>query len=206
MKANSSLEVSDGAINAFWQWFSNHHSDIEARLDRSDTDDLTGQINAQVNALSPQLAWEIGPGLVAPYMLVFPAEGDAARKAVVEKIMEAAPRLEGWEFHTSRPTRTFQPEVQLPGRGLSFRTTGWHFELKPSATSDRLELRIFDDELARVDEKTALTVVFILLDAVLGEDIVERWIGNIRVLSGSSRGDILPMPAIADRLARLIPR
>jgi len=78
--------------------------------------------------------------------------------------------------------------------------------LKPSATSDRLELRIFDDELVRVDEKTALTAVFILLDAVLGEDIVERWIGSIRILSGSSRRDILPMPAIAERLAQLVPR
>jgi len=202
----SSLRVSDGAISVFWQWFSNHRSDIEAKLDQNDTDDLASQINAQVNALSPQLAWEIGPGLVAPYMLVFPAEGDAARKAVVAKVMEAAPQLEGWEFHTSRPTRSFQPEVQLPDHGLSFRTTGWRFELKPSATSDRLELRIFDDVLARVDEKTALTAVFILLDAVLGEDIVERWIGNIKILSGSSVRDTLPMPAIAERLAQLVPR
>jgi len=78
-------------------------------------------------------------------------------------VCNTTPRIEQWEFHTSRPTRPFQPEVQLPDRGVSFRTSAWLFTLKPS-TSDRFELQIFDDSLASFDEKTALTAVFILLD------------------------------------------
>jgi hypothetical protein len=35
----------------------------------------------------------------------------------------------------------------------------WLFTLKPSRTSDRFELQIFDDSLASFDEKTALTAV-----------------------------------------------
>ena len=139
-------------------------------------------------------------------MLVFPAEGDGARKAVIEKIMRAAPRIEGWEFHASRPARRFQAEVELPDRGLSLQASGWRFALRPSATSDRFDLQIFDDTLSSFDETTALKAVFILLDAVLGEDVVERWIGNIKVLSDSGRREDLPMPAIAERLAELVPR
>jgi hypothetical protein len=82
----------------------------------------------------------------------------------------------------------------------------WHFRLRPSATSDRFDLQIFDDKLASFDEKTALTAVFILLDAVLGEDMVERWIGNINILPAAASREDLPMPAIAERLAELIPR
>jgi hypothetical protein len=198
-------DISDDAISSFWCWFSEHHHDVEAMLDRDETTELSRQINTRINLLSPELAWEIGPGLVEPYMFVFPTAGDSERKAVVGRIMEKAPRIEQWEFHTSRPTRPFQPEVQLPDRGVSFRTSAWLFTLKPSRTSDRFELQIFDDSLASFDEKTALTAVFILLDAVLGEDIVERWIGNIRVLPSSAGPDGLPMPTIAERLAELVP-
>jgi len=78
--------------------------------------------------------------------------------------------------------------------------------LKPSPQSDRFELQIFDDRLGSVEEKTALTAVFILLDAVLGEDMVERWIGNIKVLPASSSRVSLPMPMIAERLAEVVPQ
>jgi|SRR5579862_1172577 len=202
----SSLTFSDEAISAFWRWFSERHRDVEAMLDRDETAELSRQINIQIDLLSPQLAWEIGPGLVEPYMFVFPTAGDSERKAAVGRIMEKAPRIERWEFHASRPARPFQPEVQLPDRDLSFRTSDWHFTLKPSSTSDRFELNIFDDELASFDEKTALTAVFILLDAVLGEDMVERWIGNIKVLPASARREDFPMPVIAERVAELVPR
>jgi hypothetical protein len=206
MKANSSLVLSDEAINAFWRWFSDHHHDVEAMLDRDDTVELSFQINAQIDLLSSRLAWEIGPGLVEPYMFVFPTAGDSERKMAVSRIMEKAPWIERWEFHASRPTRPFQPEIQLPDRGLSLRTSDWRFALKPSATSDRFDLQIYDDKLVSFDEKTALTAAFILLDAVLGEDIVERWIGNMKILPACANRENLPMPAIADRLAELIPR
>jgi len=206
MKINSSLILSEEAINAFWRWFSDHHRDVEAMLDRDDTAELSRQINAQIDHLSSQLAWEIGPGLVEPYMFVFPTAGDSERKAAVGRIMEKAPKIERWEFHASRPTRPFQREVQLPDRGLSFQTSDWRFALKPSPQSDRFELQIFDDRLGSVEEKTALTAVFILLDAVLGEDMVERWIGNIKVLPASSSRVSLPMPMIAERLAEVVPQ
>ncbi len=206
MRTNNSLVLSDEAINAFWRWFSDHHRDVEAMLDRDDTAELSRQINAQIDRLSSQLAWEIGPGLVEPYMLVFPTVGSSERKVAVGRIMKKAPRIEKWEFHAARPMRPFQPEVQLPDRDLSFRSSDWRFALKPSSTSDRLDLQIFDNALASVDEKTGLTAIFILLDAVLGEDIVERWIGNIKVLPMSARSGDLPMHIIAERLAELVPK
>ncbi len=206
MKANHRVMGSDEAIVAFWHWFSEHHGDVEAMLDRDDTEELSRQVNAQIDKLSSQQAWEIGPGLVEPYMFVFPTGGDVEAKAAVSKIMEKAPRIAGWEFHASRPTRKFQPEIQLPNRGISFRTLDWRYALRPSSTSDRFDLHIFDDKLANFDEKTALTAVFILLDAVLGEDVVERWIGGIKILPASSRREDLPMTTVAERLAELIPR
>jgi hypothetical protein len=206
METNSNLVLSDEAISTFWRWFSDNHHDVEALLDSDDTAELSLQINAQINLLSSQLAWEIGPGLVKPYMLVFPTAGDRERKMAVGRIMEKAPWIERWEFHASRPTRPFQPEIQLPDRGLSLRTSDWHFAVRPSATSDRFDLQIYDDKLASFDERTALSAAFILLDAVLGEDIVERWIGNMKVLPACISRETLPMPAIADRLAELIPR
>ncbi len=172
-----------------------------------ETGELSRQINAQINLLSPKLAWEVGPGQVARFMLAFPSEGDSERKAVIDRIMLSAPRIDGWEFHTSRPPRAFQQEVRLPELGLRFETSGWRFTLDPSSTSDKFDLKIFDKRLATFDDKTSLTAVFILLDAVLGEDVVERWIGGIQVLPGrGERIDALPMSAISERIGELVPR
>jgi hypothetical protein len=127
MKTNSSLVLSDEAISAFWLWFSNHHCDVEAMLDRDDTAELSRQVSAQIDRLSSQLAWEIGPGLVEPYMFVFPTAGDSERKVAVGRIMEKAPRIERWEFHASRPTRPFQPEGTATGSGSEYSNLGLAF-------------------------------------------------------------------------------
>lgn len=205
MKTHSSFVLSDEQITTFWRWFSDHHSDVEAMLDRNATEELSRLINAQIDRLSSQVAWEIGPGLIQPYMFVFPTAGDKERKIAVNKILDRALKIESWEFHSSSPARPFQPEIQLPDRELTFRTVDWHFTLKPSTTSDRFDLQVFDDKLAKFDEKTALTAVFIFLDSVLGEDMVERWIAGIKVLPALSGGENLPMPALAERLCELIP-
>jgi hypothetical protein len=204
MRKSDSSEFDD-AIRDFWNWFSTNQNDIQFQLDNNNTESLVRDMNARVNAISPILAWEVGPGIVAPYMLVFPTEGDANRRPMIERILGLAPRLAAWEFHTSRPSRRFLREVHLPDKGMKFDTAGWRFELTQEVSSDRLKLDIFDDELSGIDRKIALTAVFILLDAVLGEDVVERWIGDINISSSSGRVGVLPMPLIADRVAELVP-
>ena len=96
MKTNAELDLGDEAISAFWRWFSDHHRDIAAMLDRDDTAELTRRINTQIDKLSSEIAWEIGPGLVKPYMLVFPTAGGNESKTAVSRIMEKAPAIEGW--------------------------------------------------------------------------------------------------------------
>lgn len=199
------VDLEDEAIRTFWRWFLDHHLDIEAMLDRDDTDDeliLIQKINAQIKALSPKIAWEIGPGIVKPYMLVFPTSGGDESKTAVSRIMEEAPTIEGWEYHCSLPARPFPPEIQLLERGVTIRTSDWRFLLERSPGSDRFDLQVMSDELASFDERTALTAVFILLDTVLGEAMVERWIGDIRVSMESQKGQ--PMLEIAGRLAELV--
>ena len=62
-------------------------------------------------------------------------------------------------------------------------------------------MQVLSDRLASFEERTALTAVFILLDAVLGEAMVERWIGNIRVFKADQKG--WPIAEIGDKLAEL---
>ena len=201
MKTNRSLGLADEAISVFWRWFSDHHRNIEAALDRDNTAELTRQMNAQIDKLSSEIAWEIGPGLVKPYMLVFPTAGGDESKVAVGELVKATD--EGWEFHAARPTRPFPPEIQLPEHGLAIQTIAWQFVLEPAANSDRFNLHVLNDKLAGLDERTALSAVFILLDTVLGEDMVERWIGDVRVLKASGRRDGLPMPEISNQDCRV---
>jgi hypothetical protein len=135
-------------------------------------------------------------------MLVFPTAGGNESKTAVSRIMENAPTIEGWEFHTARPVRPFPPEISLPQQGLRIQTLEWRFLLKRSPESDRFDLQVLSDRLASFEERTALTAVFILLDAVLGEAMVERWIRDIRVSKASQEG--WPIAEIGDRLAELV--
>jgi len=98
------------------------------------------------------------------------------------KIISLAVNSPHWEFYPARQPREVPPQVELISKQLSFRTANWHFHAVPDRKTNRVDLFVINHQLAQVAENDALSAVFLFLDAALGEDLVEEWIGNIEIL------------------------
>jgi hypothetical protein len=75
---------------------------------------------------------KIGPASTGAYRLVLPTEGDSDRRAVIEKILQSVPHLEGWrkgspaagirvlQRFESPAVRPARPDFRQPQRGCGY--------------------------------------------------------------------------------------
>jgi hypothetical protein len=132
--------------------------------------------------------WEFGPAVeVAGHRLVITAESAHELRPLVRTILARAPSLEGWEFYEYRlaeglelARRTVEGRTGLDVKDFTFRAT----------LGDRRLVDLTFSSPAIVDprDSTALGAAFIVTEALLGENFLNTWIGEIS-LSASSGGD-----------------
>jgi hypothetical protein len=170
-------------INEFWKWFAANNKMLMVLYKSERFEQLGQHLNYQLDKIKPQLAWEIGPGKSEHNLLTISAEGNPRLRKIADLMIRLAPRLKGWEFHSSKPARSPAAIVRLPESGESFETSKWEFVPLERAECGRLDLIVVDNLLAQSERETALTAVSIYLDELLGEDIVEKWIGGFEVKS-----------------------
>lgn len=181
--ASSNRETQVEAIRGFWSWFASNAQKLRTLHANRDFATLAREVNRELDKIEPQLAWEIGPGKNQPNLLTISAEGNAELRPLAETMIELAPNLTGWEFHSARPARPAPVMVRLPASGVAFDTSDWEFIPVEQPASGRLDLVVVDDQLARSDREPALRAVSIYLDEVLGEEAVETWIGQFELQS-----------------------
>jgi len=190
---------SDGAIQLFWSWF-NEQSKFLASLHASGaTNQLAALVNQQLDKIDPALAWEIGPGKEVENSFTISSEGNRSLRRLVERMIEAAPKLKDWELYTARQPREAPSTIRLPDRDLELATQNWDFTPIERASEGRIDLIVISGDLASVERGAALRAVFIYLDQVLGEDTVEEWLGGIEVKADLPPGKKkYPLKEIAD--------
>lgn len=174
--------ISSLEIKRFWQWFATEASRLNETYERKDFEKLTTAINNQLDLLSPDLAWEMGPGKEGGNVsFTISGEGDPALRAYAENLIASSPQIPGWEFYSARQARPAPAAIQLPERGLRVPTANWRFIAEKDLGIERIHLVILDDLLSSIGREPALRAVSLFLDSFLGEDQVERWIGKIDV-------------------------
>lgn len=168
-------------ITGFWQWWA---ADGKARFSAAAS---TGQwhnvpdaMTKQLATIHPDLAWDTGPGRVSRHLLDVSSEGDAALRRIAEQWLRAAPASdESWEYAAAR-----QPQADALGNVLNLNGRQLHlgevrFELKPDYERECLDIEVFHPHFAGMPDDEPLRVSFLVLDWILGEDGVERWVGSI---------------------------
>jgi len=190
------------SVRTFWQWFGENADLLKTLYSGEQYGRLAEQVNRALDRVNPGLAWEVGAGQTKPYLLTISAEGNPELRDIAELMVQQAPPLEEWEFHSSRPASLAPKRVQLQERSESFDTSSWSFVPVERPEQGRLDLVIVDDELAASDRESAMKAVSIYLDQILGEDAVESWIGRFSLESrGAAHGKkILKLEELPDYL------
>ncbi len=179
--ATPTAAANDPAIAAFWQWWQTAAPRVAQAIDARRSADLVAEINSQVDKVHPDLAWELGPGMTAKNSLTLSAEGDPELRVVAERWLTAAPPADAnWQYFAARQAQplgrlTLQmDEVDLPPNGFAIAAI---FD----DSHGLVHLKAYHPNLHLVSEKHRLHAVFLLLDGLLGEDNVERWLGGVEI-------------------------
>jgi hypothetical protein len=183
-------------ITEFWNWFRKKRAALEKMLDAGDVSSLAKEMNPHVRSLHDGLRWEIGAGKQKNYALAITCGGDRELRAETNRIVELAPSEPDWEFYPSRQPHSVPPTVELVNKGINVSTRGWKFSPKENLDAKRVDITVIDKQLSQMSKNDALTAVFIFLDASLGEDPVEEWIGDIQV--SSEEGDLTPIHKMSE--------
>ncbi len=166
-------------IDRWWREFSAKTSDLNELFTRKQEWDLPGWMHEHLNAISPELMWEFGPGLGRGRRLVITPESNRELRPIVQTILDRAPKIDGWTFLGFRPSESLTAAVfTVKGRmncdisSVRFLAKAGHF--------NRVDLQFLWPRKS-FDKDDAFHAAFIAAETLLGEEALDKRIGAIEV-------------------------
>jgi hypothetical protein len=189
------------AIDAWWRSFAERAEAIEQFLAGIASWDLAAWMRAGLDPVDRRLMWEFGPAVSgAGHRLVITPEADHWLRPLVGTLLERAPRHEGWEFYAYRLPDP--PELAL--EAVKSRTGSDVSQAQTCAAIEggKVQLTFCLPECEGPLDAKARSAAFVAAEALLGEERLDQWIGEIHVAPLPRRG----LLAALRRDARLDPR
>jgi hypothetical protein len=194
-------------LDAFWTWWRTAAPRIAAAFDARDGRAIAGELGDRIAAIDPRLAWETGPGLEgARHHLALSSEGDPTLRVLVERWLSRAPPPDAaWEYYPARQAPPDDARFSMSldaGANTVVDFADVRVGLETDPAREVVDVTIHHPALGGLEEQEQLRVAFLVLDNVVGEDGVERWLRRIRP-SVEPIPDGKPLRALAEAVAAL---
>jgi hypothetical protein len=166
-------------IRAFWEWWqSARHRLLDGiEVQRHFAPELIQDISEHVAAIG-DLDWELGQGTTSRHAFFLSGKGDPELRIVTERWRRMAPAPDAeWSYFPARQARPATLELEFAGAVLKADDLRATFEV--DETHRRIHGRYWHPAFTGMEDRASGTALFLLLDGVLGEDGVERWLGVI---------------------------
>jgi hypothetical protein len=182
-----------GAIDAWWRAFQGKTTDLAALFQRQSEWDLVRWMHDYLGAVHPRIMWEYGPAKTQDgHRLVITPEAERWLRPVVRSLLERAPKIAGWEFYPYRlPEDVPHTILAVEGR-VGVNITG-AVVAASRAPARKIDLW-FDFPQQRFDEQTARNAAFIAAETLMGEYVLDTWIGGISLISDDPEARLRPLP------------
>jgi hypothetical protein len=132
----------------------------------------------RVEAMHPDLAWELAPGGHAEHLLIVTAAGIPEPRRIAERWYQQSPVVDGvWEYHPARQASPSSLMAVLEFGGHKLNLAELRFDLHVDNDRDVIDTVVFHPSFTRMPSQARGHVGFLALDWALGEDGVTRWIG-----------------------------
>jgi hypothetical protein len=166
------------AFGDYWLWWRSARDRIARAIEDGTVEGLVSEISARVDAIHPGLAWELAPGARSSHAFVVSAEGNMQLRALGEAWLQAAPGPDAtWEYYAARQPASIEIELNVSGQTFKLDDATAIYTLDEDR--QRLDVELFHPGFTGRDEHQRAIVGFLLMDQLLGEDGVERWLGEI---------------------------
>jgi hypothetical protein len=188
----------------FWSWFAKRAPHLNAAIAEGRLNDVIHELNNAVDSIDPLLAWEIGPGKdrEAPSFTIS-AEGDPKLRTTIDTLFRYRPTIPGWQlfqYRQRKPPEKIQSFLNSQDRPIELRKSKIALELSPSRERVNISFRAADFE--KIPEEDKLASAFSILDALLGEEIVETRVGQVEIRPhlGDQSMALFDLPTFLDEL------
>lgn len=157
-------------ISQFWNWFKENckaYTFLNS-VDKEVTEKLLNDFLIQLHKYCNNLYFEIGGYPEATQELIITAEGDKNYFDKVEKLIAAAPQIDGWTFIAFKPP--MPDNFKSTWNDLELNTEDmWFLPLSNTSNQD-LGIRVYfkNQDLIK-DHKTLIPLLYKMLDTIVGE-------------------------------------
>ncbi len=166
------------AIDRWWEAFAAKAGELEDLFRGRSRWDLPAFMNEHLHAIHERLMWEFGPGVEGGHRLVITPEAEIHLHPLVKAVIGRAPKVEGWQFY---PFRLPEPP-ETAGELVRARTGATLEGIKIRARMgprNRIDLVFHSEVIDDADELRRLA--FVAAESLLGEEVLNDWIGIISV-------------------------
>lgn len=168
-------------IDRWWEAFTVQAPRLERLFKREDQWDLPNWMVSNLQAIHPGLMWEYGPAVRCDgHRLVITPESSRHLRPITETILDRAPSLEGWEFYGHRlaePVEMVRPTVEAR---VGINPEDYQVEVKIGELN-RIDLCYYSPTIISNDDREAKKAAFVASETLLGEEVLDTWIGSFNV-------------------------
>ena len=187
-------------IDSWWEAFQHKTDDLDAIFTGKSEWDLVSWMNRRLNAIDSRLMWEFGPAVSGKgHRLVITPESCRQLRPLVDTIIERAPTLDGWEFYSYRQPEHVDVAMQLVATRSGIDVSNMHVCLA-KGEDHLIDLDVLLSDCASSDDEEAMHAAFLAVEALLGEECLDKWIGQITV--SPLEADAKPSKAVSLALLR----
>ncbi len=192
-------------IDQWWTAFAKRADDLDALFHRRQEWDLPKWMSQTLQSIDSRLCWEYGQAVKGPgHRLVITPESERQLRPMVQTLLEKAPRLTGWEFYPYR----LPESIEAAAASVKGRTGGdlsGFMARVQVGKNNRINLCFHSPRCGRSEDPQTLKEGFVASETLLGEEVLDTWIGAIDAEPmPSSTSGLLPLERLAPTVAALI--
>lgn len=166
-------------VDDFWRAFAHEASNITAVFEQHGSFDLAAWMQEGLQGIESELMWEFGPAAQGSgHRLIVTPESRRDLRPLAEEIVRRAPRLPGWEFYAYRLPEDVDTARAAVESRCGESTALSSVAILPGA-GNQLDLVFHGAASAIAEDETVNHQAFVLAECLLGEEILDKWIGFI---------------------------
>lgn len=168
-------------IGAWWDAFREKIYDLNELFAGRAEWDLASWMGEHLQAVDEGLMWEFGPAVRGGgHRLVITPESKHYLRPLVNSLLSRAPEIAGWEFYSYRLPESEAIAVQAVKARTGGEITGAKVQADLSETG-KVDLVFALPQCGALGDQETLYQAFIAAETLLGEEMLDTWIGAIEV-------------------------
>lgn len=180
------------AIERWWQAFADNAENIHAVMTGLGGFDLADFMHSHLRPIHPQLMWEFGPAVKGKGVrLIITPETERWLCPLAKAVVKMAPQLEGWEFYPHRLPESIEVAAMFVSDRFQIDLQQFTFAAKIGSRG-KIDLILTSSEFGAGDSAHEFNAALVGVEALIGEEALDRWVGVVDLLSPGERSSLPP--------------